>query len=86
MFVTPASDCRILKFGARIMDRLSLYLGRRIQARRREIGMVAEDLADALGISERELGKIEAGWRRPPADQLIQIAKSLGVRLADLFA
>lgn len=47
--------------------------------------MTAEELADAVGVSERELGMIGGGRRRPSSNRLLQITEALGMLLADLF-
>lgn len=55
-------------------DALTSSIGKRIHDKRAESNMSAENLADALGISEKELGEYERGIHPPSARILIALS------------
>lgn len=57
----------------------------KIRAARKERGMSQRDLARALGWAQSTLSRIERGERRLGVDQLIAIARALGVRPSDMM-
>lgn len=60
-------------------------LSLRIRAARKGRGISQRDLARTLGMAQSTLSRIERGERRVSVDQLIEIARALGVRPADML-
>ena len=66
-----------------------MSLAKRIQARRKEIGLTLDELAEKADISKTYLWELEAdtkGAKRPSADVLVRIADALSTTIADLMA
>lgn len=63
----------------------TVELGKKIRARRKELGMTQEDLADRLGLGHQALSRIEQGKMAPKMDRLPLIARNLKCTVADLF-
>lgn len=59
-------------------------LGKNIKARRKEIGLTQQELADKMDISLNFMGKIEVAFSKPSLDTLIQIAEALETTVSDL--
>jgi transcriptional regulator with XRE-family HTH domain len=62
-----------------------LELGHRIAARRRELGLSQDNLADRIGMERRSVQRYEAGSRDPGYSELLLIAQALEVSVADLI-
>lgn len=62
-----------------------LDLGRRIAARREELGMSRKELAAATELSYPYIAQIETGYRLPSAKHQVTLAHVLGMSLDDLF-
>ncbi|GAA2535828.1 hypothetical protein GCM10009860_15340 [Microbacterium mitrae] len=62
-----------------------LALGRRIAARREELGMSRKDLAAATELSYPHIAQIETGYRLPSAKHQLTLSRVLGISLDDLF-
>lgn len=60
-------------------------VGARIRALRRQQGVSARAVADALGISPSAMSQIERGVLQPSIARLIAITDALGVPLAEVF-
>ncbi|OCQ53796.1 anaerobic benzoate catabolism transcriptional regulator [Photorhabdus australis subsp. thailandensis] len=54
-----------------------LLVGKRIQKRRKELGMTAVKLAGQIGISQQQLSRYERGINRIDLSHLVQIASIL---------
>jgi transcriptional regulator with XRE-family HTH domain len=55
-----------------------MSLGRRVQQRRRELGLKQKDLAELLGIAQAQLGRLENGYNtNPSANLLLKLARTL---------
>ncbi len=54
-----------------------LLVGKRIQKRRKELGMTAAKLAEKIGISQQQLSRYERGINRINLSHLVQIASIL---------
>ncbi|KOY63563.1 MULTISPECIES: helix-turn-helix domain-containing protein [Photorhabdus] len=54
-----------------------LLVGKRIQKRRKELGMTAVKLAGQIGISQQQLSRYERGINRINLSHLVQIASIL---------
>ncbi|CDK00263.1 hypothetical protein MIC448_230006 [Microbacterium sp. C448] len=63
-----------------------LALGKRIAARREELGMSRKDLASATDLSYPYIAQIETGYRLPSAKHQMTLSRVLGMSLDDLFA
>ncbi len=59
-------------------------LGRNIKARRKELGLTQQQLADKMDISLNFMGKIEVAFSKPSLDTLIEFAKNLDTTVSDL--
>lgn len=60
-------------------------LGRKIFARRKELGLSQNALAEKLDISREHLAKIETAKRTVSLDLLIDIAEALKTQVKDLI-
>lgn len=65
--------------------KLPRVLGKKIQKRRKDLGLTQEDLGDKVGISRAYMGYIEQGRYAPSLEVLEKIAKQLKVRTSDLL-
>ncbi|MGV7959909.1 helix-turn-helix domain-containing protein [Photorhabdus tasmaniensis] len=54
-----------------------LLVGKRIQKRRKELGMTAVKLSEQIGISQQQLSRYERGINRINLSHLVQIASIL---------
>lgn len=59
-------------------------LGEAVRAERKEAGFSQEKLAEKAGLSTVFISRIERGVESPSVDNLVKIAKALGVKVADL--
>lgn len=66
-------------------NRLDLALGAAVRVRRRANGMSQEGLAEQCGISFQQIQKYENGVNRISFSRLVQIARALGCRVAELI-
>lgn len=64
---------------------IDIVVGARVTALRSAQGKTIAQLASAIGRTEVEVARYEAGEQRIPPDDLIKIRQFLGVNLADLF-
>ncbi|MEN8601942.1 helix-turn-helix domain-containing protein [Microbacterium rhizosphaerae] len=62
-----------------------LDLGRRIAARREDLGMSRKDLASATELSYPYIAQIETGYRLPSSKHQPMFARVLGMSLDELF-
>jgi len=65
--------------------KLPKVLGKKIQKRRKEIGLTQEDVADKVGISRAYMGYIEQGRYAPSLEVLEKVAKTLKSPISDFF-
>ena len=61
------------------------FVGNQIRTYRELRGIQLENLADAVGLSAQQMGRIESGQLGTPFTRLVQIAHLLGIRVGDLF-
>jgi transcriptional regulator with XRE-family HTH domain len=61
-------------------------LGEVVRATRKEAGFSQEKLAERADLSTVFISRIERGVESPSVDNLLKIAKALGVRVRDLVA
>ena len=67
------------------MSDTHIILGNNIRKYRLRRGFTQEQLAEASGVSEAYLSKLEAGRRNPTVKVLAKIASVLGTTLTKLF-
>lgn len=68
------------------MGDLEENLGRRVAALRERAGLRQADLAERVGVGKMAISRLERGVSVPSVAKLGEIARALGVGLADLFA
>jgi len=61
-------------------------LGEAVRAARKEAGFSQEKLAEKADLSAVFISRIERRVESPSVDNLLKIAKALGVRVSDLVA
>jgi len=59
--------------------------GKQVRSLRRERGWSQEDLADNSGVHRTYIGAIERGEQNVSIDNIIKLAKALGISLEQLF-
>lgn len=64
---------------------MDIALGGAVRIRRRMIGMSQEALAEHCGVSFQQIQKYENGANRVSFSRLVQIARALECRVADLL-
>jgi transcriptional regulator with XRE-family HTH domain len=69
----------------RLANAVDKRLGQRVRARRLEIGMSQEKLADLLGVTFQQVQKYEKGINRIAASRLFDIAAALEVPISNFF-
>ena len=65
--------------------RIDQHVGERIRARRAELGLTQEQLAEALKVSYQQIQKYETGANRISAGRLFELARKLGVDVSYFF-
>ena len=60
-------------------------VGNRIEAMRTKVGMSRQELANEVGVHYQTIGYIERGEYSPSLVLALRIAKSLGLKIEDLF-
>ena len=65
-------------------DPIDVEVGRRIRLRRKQLGVTAEALGDAIGTSFQQVTKYEKGANRVSASMLVRIAAKLETTVAAL--
>jgi len=67
-------------------DPVLVALGEAIRRARQARGMSQEDLAENSSVERAYMGSIERGRQNPSVMKLAQVAKALGLPLAELIA
>jgi len=67
------------------MSDVDIYVGRRIRARRLELGKSQSELAKAVGVNFQQIQKYESGANRVSASRLWAIARALQTEIQDFF-
>ncbi len=62
------------------------YVGANVRARRRELGMTQDELAEAIGIEPRHLRYIEHGEAGASYDTLASLAEALELEAGELLS
>jgi len=73
------------KLQPRSVSQLDAVIGARVRARRQEIGVSQERLAEAIGVTFQQVQKYEKGINRVSAATLYAIADSLDTTVAQLL-
>ena len=71
--------------GRRDKDQLLVLLGTAVRARRLELDLSQEALADLAKIDRSHMGKIERGERNVTFLNIVRIAKAMNCRPSDLL-
>ncbi|RAK52751.1 helix-turn-helix domain-containing protein [Phenylobacterium deserti] len=66
-------------------ESMDVALGGAIRLRRRSLGLSQDSLARQCGVSFQQIQKYENGANRIPFSRLVQIARALECRVADLL-
>ena len=61
-------------------------LGEAIRDRRKEVGLTQEKLAEKSNLSTIFISRVERGVESPSIDNLVRIAKGLGVQVRDIVS
>lgn len=69
--------------GANGIDR---HIGSRMRLRRSSLGLSEIAVADAIGVTARQVRKYEAGENRMNADKLVQASQVLGVPISYFYS
>ena len=69
----------------RTATKTDVALGQRVRARRLEIGMSQERLAELLGVTFQQVQKYEKGVNRIAASRLLDIADALEMPVAQFY-
>lgn len=62
-----------------------IELGKKIAARREELGMSRKELAEATSLSYPYIAQIETGYRLPSTKHQVILSKTVGMSLDELF-
>jgi transcriptional regulator with XRE-family HTH domain len=57
----------------------------RLVARRKELGLTQQAVADRVGMHQQNVSRFETGERRLDAVELVDVAAALGLSAADLL-
>jgi transcriptional regulator with XRE-family HTH domain len=72
-------------FSTKAPDPMDVALGAAVRIRRRSLGISQEALAEQCGVSFQQIQKYENGVNRVSFSRLMQIARALQCRVADLM-
>ena len=70
----------------KIFHPVDIQLGQKLRARRVELGLSQEELANAIGITFQQIQKYERGINRISASRLHDIANSMNIDIGYFFA
>jgi transcriptional regulator with XRE-family HTH domain len=70
----------------RAVNAIDQHIGERLRARRLEIGMSQEHLAERLGVTFQQVQKYEKGVNRVAASRLFDVAGALDVEIDYFFS
>jgi transcriptional regulator with XRE-family HTH domain len=66
------------------MELLSAEVGRRVRARRTDLGLQQADLAERARLSPSYISRLESGQAGERLGDLVKIARALGMKLSEL--
>jgi len=78
-------DTRVMTPAGFKADPVDVHVGRRIRARRKELHVTQEGLADILKLTFQQVQKYERGMNRVSASKLFAIAQALRVPVGYFF-
>ncbi len=61
------------------------YIGNAVRARRDELNQTQAELAKTAGVTRSTIANLETGRQQVPLDQLVEIARALGIDYRDLL-
>lgn len=67
------------------MDKINLKIGEAVKARREEMSLSQEDLADKLNLPRPAISQIESGQRKVSAEELLHLSKILNLSMGQLM-
>jgi transcriptional regulator with XRE-family HTH domain len=79
------ASAQVVMGANRAADPIDAHIGARVRMRRLRLGMAQEELADALGVTCRQLQRYENGADRIGVDRLYHVAHALQVSLIFFF-
>ena len=68
-----------------IAAEVDLAIGKRIQQRRKEVGLTAENLAEQIGVSQQQFSRYERGATKINVSHLVNIAVILDTPISWFF-
>ena len=66
-------------------EEIYVFIGRRLRARRRMLGLTQGTVAAGCGLTFQQIQKYEAGMTAIPAARLVVLSKVLGVSISEIF-
>ena len=66
--------------------KINKLLGKKVQRLRKTLGYTQEGFAEHIGISRTHMGHIEQGRKSPSLELIDKIAKTLKVKVSNLFS
>lgn len=67
------------------MNKIDVFVGNRIRARRYALGISQSELGDAIGVKFQQIQKYETGANRVSASRLWAVAEKLGIQVEYFF-
>ena len=61
-------------------------LGKAVKARREELGLTQEELANEADLHQRWISNLECGWRNPSLRSIQRLARGLDLTPSELLA
>ena len=75
----------MLRRGAKLLQTIEEYIGRRVHARRRQVIMTQKQLGARVGVTYQQIQKYEIGESRISAGRLWLLSKALGVPVSYFY-
>lgn len=66
--------------------KIKRQVGRKIRRLRKQRGITQEQLAHEASLERSYMGYVERGQANPTLEKLSKIAKTLGIKIGDLFS
>jgi DNA-binding XRE family transcriptional regulator len=84
---SPQHDWGVIRMSERGFgpDPVDLQVGKNVTAKRTEVGLSQDHVADRLGLSLSDYQEFESGKRRLSPERLLKLARLLGVSAEDFF-
>lgn len=68
------------------MNNSKIIIGKKIRKFRQKLGMTQHDLAEKVGVTEKQISKIETGIHYPKFENFVKILDSLNISLKEFSA